>query len=333
MLKLIEGFEENQVLHKRFQRKLVGSASTDPKTLEFGYQGGGRAAHAVWYREGNWWYGYRAFKGSYWNAFGLGNALLSKGQRNIVVEINPPPFGLNRKIQGAFAIDDEAREWLIHRGRLGGGREGIGKDFLEWYPRDAKRQMKDGNRTSEVILVGHINDESFLNAVRGFVGLAHAFKAARETDPTSTDVEVVLQNLYRPAYHPEYSGTSIYAKPEREIAAEWRHGRVVAALHRELRILGFEAYNDDGRDLYLTVGSELVVLFEVKTSISLQTIYTAVGQLAWHSSPSCRRIGVFPREVPESSRGRLRELGVHCVFYDWSDGIPKFEGLVAALRL
>lgn len=332
MLTVVDGIDESQRLHKQLRDNLVQSASSDPETIEFGYQGGNRRASAVWFKENSWWYGNYSAKHHHWNAFGLGNALLHRGQRNIVVEINAPEFGINRKVQGAFARDDEDRYCLVHRGRLGGGREGVGSSFLDWYPGEGKREMKDGDRTTEVILIGWINLETLSAAVRAFVGLAKAYKQARDVRPTRKEVDLVVDALYRPRYRPEYSGISTYTRPEREIEAEWRHGRVVGALREELSRLGYDAHNDTNRDLYLVDGPELVVLFEVKTGVTLQTLYTAVGQLAWHSTPGCRRIGVFPRDISDAAKIRLGELDVKCVYYDWNDGSPTFEDVERALN-
>jgi len=34
---------------------------------------------------------------------------------------------MNRTIAGAFASDDEGNIYLVHRGRIGGGKKGIGR--------------------------------------------------------------------------------------------------------------------------------------------------------------------------------------------------------------
>ena len=34
------------------------------------------------------------------------------------MEINNPPKGIDRNIQGVFAVDEKGRTWLLHQGRM-----------------------------------------------------------------------------------------------------------------------------------------------------------------------------------------------------------------------
>jgi hypothetical protein len=61
----------------------------------------------------------------YWTAFGLGIPHEGQSLSN-VIQINFPFEGLNRSISGVF-IETPSGILVGHRGRLGGGRAGIGK--------------------------------------------------------------------------------------------------------------------------------------------------------------------------------------------------------------
>ena len=69
----------------------------------------------------------------YWNGFGTGKR--EGGHQTITIEINPPIDGLTKRVSGLFAKDRTSNSYfLLHRGRPGGGRKGIGKKaFEEWY--------------------------------------------------------------------------------------------------------------------------------------------------------------------------------------------------------
>ena len=51
-----------------------------------------------------------------------------------MVEINIPFEGNNRNIQGAIAVDERNRRWVLHQGRLHHGRERISSDQFKAVP-------------------------------------------------------------------------------------------------------------------------------------------------------------------------------------------------------
>lgn len=64
-----------------------------------------------------------------WNVYGRSP---SGYQNNIIVEINNPPQGINRNIQGVFAKDDRRQTWLLHQGRMSvRGARVTEVDFIE----------------------------------------------------------------------------------------------------------------------------------------------------------------------------------------------------------
>lgn len=94
----------------------------------------------------------------------------------IIAEINPPKVGLNRRVSGAFLKDALGRTYLAHRGRVGGGRKGIGKKaFMAWYRSD-KEVVNDGGRYTEMIIIGALDDETLIEELAAFTYSVAAFK-------------------------------------------------------------------------------------------------------------------------------------------------------------
>lgn len=134
------------------------------------------------YNDYIWFYNKEIGKDSksprYWNGFGLAETLSDKNSNNIVVEINIPTTGINRKVAGFYARDDNGNICLFHRGRIGGGRPGINKTaFLNW----SSYKLTDVitlNRKESAILVGDVAGNDFVANLHKFVITIEHFKAA-----------------------------------------------------------------------------------------------------------------------------------------------------------
>lgn len=82
----------------------------------------------------------------------------------IVCEINPPLEGLDKRVQGAFACDN-GHIWLLHRGKIGGGKPGIGRKlFFENYLGEVREISND-----RFAIIGDINSPDFIERVKNFV--------------------------------------------------------------------------------------------------------------------------------------------------------------------
>ncbi|MFA0358367.1 HNH endonuclease [Vibrio breoganii] len=112
----------------------------------------------------------------YWNAFGLTCELNKNISNNIVVELNIPTTGVNRRVAGFFAKDKNGRVGLFHRGKIGGGRKGIGKQaFLNWASYELTSVLTDGD-SEGAILVGIIGDSNFTSSLHQFLLVISKFK-------------------------------------------------------------------------------------------------------------------------------------------------------------
>lgn len=134
---------------------------------------GGSWNETIQYNDDIWFHNYEigAEEKSprHWNGFGLVQELSNKKSNNIVVEINIPTNGINRKVSGFFAKNSSGKIGLFHRGGLGGGRKGIGKQaFLNWSSYELTQTITDGIN-EKAILVGIIDSHDFTSRLHDFL--------------------------------------------------------------------------------------------------------------------------------------------------------------------
>ena len=144
--------------------------------LKFGYKGGNKTLKA--HHDDKLWFAskFRSDANFYWNVYGLNPK--PRCSNNNTVQINIPVKGINRLIGGLFAENKKAKKvYLMHRGRVGGGRKGIGKTaFVSWYKgRSLNVDERDG-RSSKAFLVTSIRDPDIANKIFEFVQKVAHFK-------------------------------------------------------------------------------------------------------------------------------------------------------------
>lgn len=173
MFNTIKDAEKISLAQAAFEQKVRASA-TRSGLIALGYQGGGREVMLHFLERLNFWVGNADSGNRYWNALGIGDPFVD--DHPIIAEINPPKSGIDRRISGLFCRDRNGRVHLAHRGRVGGGRKGIGKNaFLAWYPRPLDSVDDDGRR-DRVIVIGALDDNSLLAELAAFTKSVAIFK-------------------------------------------------------------------------------------------------------------------------------------------------------------
>ena len=132
-----------------------------------GYKGGYEECVIRWSPLlGLWFYSEIIEANRYWNPFGLSEAAPRENSMlPIVCEINSPVEGLNKRAQGAFMRDENGHIWLLHRGKIGGGKPGIGRKlFFENYQGET---MEIG--CEKFAVIGDIDSLDFVDRVTNFV--------------------------------------------------------------------------------------------------------------------------------------------------------------------
>ena len=180
MLILIDAQVDLKAHQEAFEQYLKGKLSR-AHPLEIGHLGASYDVEV--HTDGDLWY-FTRLAGHpeptrYWNAFGL---LSADQPSNIIAEINFPMEGRNRRLGGILARDSKGNGvWLLHRGTIGGGRPGIGKNaFLAWYRRRALQEFVEVDEgfsiPTQAIRIGQFGDDDLAAGIHRFVRNVRDFK-------------------------------------------------------------------------------------------------------------------------------------------------------------
>lgn len=249
-------------------------------------------------------------------------------------------------------MDEGGRIYLIHRGKVGGGKKGVGKSaFLRWYTGESETkageqslhggeliEMMDGNKVTPVIVIGGLEEPRLLDRLTQFVLCAKEFRQLASTGKLRQQGKKPAVKAGRTDDSPglpggEFAGTKQYTQ-KRNVVAQCDHGLVVNHLLHLLREEGHVARRDLLRDAYILKGERVTHLFEVKTASNTTSLYAAVGQLLWHGGGgrANRLVCVLPHGVDDEVTQRLKALSIRVVVYDWAaNNKPEFQGLDEAL--
>lgn len=255
----------------------------------------------------------------YWNGFGIGRPI-DWNSNSIIGEINFPVEGIDRRVAGAFGIDEHGSVFVLHRGKIGGGKKGIGKTYFLNHFIGKSVTASDGNRISEFCLVAELSSVHFVEEVGNFIDEVRRIKMLNPS------YEADFAELSDFVYTDERSGQVVTESNEPRVI-DRTHGLVVKALANKLQAKGHTIANDRNRDLFIHVRGNITTLFEIKTSCATQCLYAAVGQLLIYSMPmpkTVKLIAVFPNKLSRKVERRLISLGISLMYYQWRDGEPIF---------
>lgn len=204
---------------------------------------------------------------------------------NIDVQFNIPIVNFSRTTGGAFLQEIQTGNiMLAHRGivTLGHGRVKKSSLFSEMFATLCEADTSAGTR--DFLLISELDSPSLVKDIESFSS------ELRRTVKALGDKKQRRQSKFSKTlkdYFDEFSGKRI-VKGRRKGIAECYHGSVVRALRDALK--GKVIYKSHGIDLVAQKGRK-AFLFEVKTSINSQSIYTAIGQLAVFAPVVSKTIG------------------------------------------
>jgi len=255
----------------------------------------------------------------YWNGFGLGKR--EDGNQIIIVEINPALEGFKRQVSGLFAKDhDSGAYFILHSGRVGGGRKGIGKTAFEgWYRGTWTNVMDDIGNSEKMILVGSLKSPGLLVQIKDFVSEVAKFKEEVSSGVLSRSPKSKDKALsFNPEFHGKKSG-----RRTSKFEYDTYHGLVVAALEEKFKRKysqeSYTAFNTKLIDLGIEKDKTLEHIFEVKTSTDSQSIYAGIGQLMFHSlgSLTVKKTLVLPSGKSTDTLAKiLHTLDIEILFYE-----------------
>ncbi len=308
-----------------FESKL-GSAADRSETIWVGYPGGHEKAEASWNKKlGVWWVNSTSDDNRYWNVFGIGEPQWgSNHSHDITCEINPPFKGINRSMAGVFAIDCDDKVYLLHRGKIGGGKPGNSKTKFEKEYRGCWIYAQDGDRLTKLALIASFESPRFMEQVADFIYQVSSIKSGQQNDNTLHTVDANLQNQ---GFSNEYEGKKIYNISQR-VEAACDHGIIANTLAATLKAKGVKVGSNHQIDLFTMANGDVTTLFEIKTDSSTTNIYGAIGQLLYHSTnidKPCKLITVFPKDIDNQSKAILERLNINCITYSWDNGRPLFD--------
>ena len=215
----------------KLRRRIRKELRTRIPDIVVGFQGGHLPPQEV-FANNSIWFAHESLENKgiprYWNALGSGRPVLRRSN-NITVEVNPAIHGVNRMVNGLFAVDDKTGHTvLLHRGRVGGGKKGIGKSsFIEWYPGTKVNFFDPSHDYGEesAILVADLDSEKFLIQLEDFVNAVHRFKAMGKADePTRmSDAELTKKAAIARKKPKSYTTASVVFERNRDVADYAKH--------------------------------------------------------------------------------------------------------------
>lgn len=307
-------------------------------TVTVSSRGGSSETEVMYFKKQNIWVVFSQDHNRYWNAFGVGKPIEGENL-SIVCEINFPFDGLNRRIGGAFGKEN-GEVVLLHRGKIGGGRKGIGKNlFIENY-RGKYLSVLDGDVENYIAIIGMLNSTKIISQVAVFVHEVQRIKNLDiqeiENNPDEEDNEGGDISTSHFEFKEERFGKNSYLRKD-EIEAICNHGIIVNELAKYLKSTGVEVGNDRKRDLFTIKHGSIDRIFEIKTDLSNSSIYSAVGQILIYSIEknlhNIEKILVLPEKLKNSVEGILAKLGLQILYYSFENEIVTFIKIKKILKL
>jgi hypothetical protein len=253
----------------------------------------------------------------FWNAFGIYRD--DRPAQTITVEINIPIGSNAGRVAGFFARDNGSGDiFLMHSGRVGGGRAGIGKSaFLVWSKAKLIEVFDGQGGIRSGIAVGRLDDPDLAGQIWAFVKSVQRFKDKAASGELNTpDFKHYVDEFDR--YSEEFSGKKSGARGG-ECEYVTYHGRIVQALYDERMARatpGERVCNSSFIDLYVKKDAMLCEVYEVKTGIGRQMLYTAIGQLVTHAVAENGEVAkylVVPADesIAHDLKKAIAALGIH----------------------
>ncbi|MDI6726665.1 MAG: hypothetical protein QMD32_06840 [Smithellaceae bacterium] len=290
--------------------------------VNIGHMGATIKARVSWAPRLDIWFISRTLEsGRFWNAFGCGRP--PEGSATpIGCEINFPLRGIDRRIGGLLAEDQAGQIYLLHRGRIGGGKRGIGQQLFRERYRGAWTWLKDGTSDSPAVVIGRIKSPLLARQVAQFVFKVEQLK---RNNPGRPQLSITFGES---GFGPERVGSSLgerQTSPEAESVSQL----VVADLARHLHSSGCQVGNDSSRGLFILSDEGMVShVFEVKTETTNRALREGIAGLLWNSPSPLDRPKMFlvlPEAPDRESREKMKLLGIRTLTYKWQDDRAVFD--------
>jgi len=138
------------------------------KNVVIGYQGENCEAEVYYSEKFDIWAYFDELDNRYWNVFGVGRPVPNKNV-SITCEINIPLKGYNRRIAGVFAKDERGNIFLLHNGKIGGGRLGVGRELFKKCFSGEWKSALSSEGEMEFAVVGELKSYIFVEKLSEFI--------------------------------------------------------------------------------------------------------------------------------------------------------------------
>ena len=281
--------------------------------VRLGHQGASFPAKVLWSRKlGIWLFSHTINEVRYWNAFGRGKPK----EANILsttAEINFPWEGIDRKTGGAFAEDAWGNIFVIHRGKIGGGKKGVGKSLFEHNYRGVWSFMEDGDFITQIAVIGALNSSRFALQVALFVKKIEKLKSTATISPQTE------MNFSEITFREDLVGAAP-SEAVSEIFTACDGDLVVTSLANLLVRWKFRVGNDIKHRLFLIDPSKGKIshVFEVLADFKEKSVMAAAAKLLLQSATnegSSLPIMVLPEEGINIYAQELQKINIPVIGY------------------
>ncbi len=268
-----------------------------------------------------WFISRKREDGRVWNAFGPGRP--AEGSATpIACEINFPLRGIDRRVGGLLAEDQAGQTYVLHRGRIGGGKKGIGQNLFREHYRGAWTRLADGTPDSSAVVIGRLKSPLLARQVAQFVFNVEQLK---RNSPRQPQLSIGFGEA---GFRLDRVG-SLLEEQVPALETECDHQLAVTDLANYLRCAGCQVGNDGGRDLFLfSDRGEVSHVFEVRTETTDRALREGVARLLWNNPSPLGRPKMFlilPEAPAQGSRETLELLGIQALTYKWQNDRAVFD--------
>ncbi len=276
------------------------------------------------------------------NLFGYGDPE-ANNSLFIDLQFNLPHKSFSRSHGGVFARELSTGQIVLgHRGIVTRGKARVKRELLLQEANVSLSQIASEvkPRSTEVLLVAPIEEPGLCGSIREFsseirraasvvVGLQeNANKGATQNSSkqSSSDLDNALNE-----YFDEFIGKTVMRRGGK-VTMDCRHGIVVKAVRNKLEGFG-KLYKSQKIDLAVET-KDKIFLFEMKTNVTPQSLYTGIGQLYVHGATLSRKYPgkeivrnlVVPSAPSSSDRKKLcKELGVGLINFTFKGREVEFS--------
>ena len=163
--------------------------------VQLGFQGGQLSGRVYWHAGANIWACVDETSDElperFWNAFGTSDPRGASGSLTIACEINLARSGFDKRVAGIFgrAVESQHR-LLLHRGRIGGGKPGVGERLFWEHFRLERSEVTEGHAQTRVAVVADLDASDAVQRIGEFVHEVKRIKglASAGGPPASTPI-------------------------------------------------------------------------------------------------------------------------------------------------